>query len=247
LARQRSYDGSREIGSQRDMPAARTAGAAISPRMRPVRMVLELDGAAIFRDVDGNWLGDAEHGPAALLEGDPGGARAMCGMGDGRWAHGGLMPAGAVRARVLLADGSLADAATAAGTWLFVGDEERHRLPVRFEDGGGRLVRPQLPADWPRERVADAGESCPLCGGDDWDLVIAMDGSRGRSGTSEATMRNGGVGLRLRGGQRRARRPPVAAAVAVDGEGCWLTVRTQREEDAWLPPREVARQALAGP
>jgi hypothetical protein len=40
-------------------------------------------------------------------------------------------------------------------------------------------VAPELPADWPRTRVADANEPCPACGRTVWDEVTRTDDSRG--------------------------------------------------------------------
>lgn len=53
--------------------------------------------------------------------------------------------------------------------------------PVRFVDESGATVRSPLPADWPRKPVTDADEPCPACGGREWDIMRALDASRGAS------------------------------------------------------------------
>jgi hypothetical protein len=129
--------------------------------------------AQIARDERGAWLEEMllGAGPTAV------------GIGGGRLAIGGLLPAGAARAIV---DG--VEAATGGGAWLAVvnslamfGDP-----PVRFETVDGVIVRPELPSDWEREAVADADEPCPACGGGSWDRVTPTDSSRGMQGSSGA-------------------------------------------------------------
>jgi hypothetical protein len=53
---------------------------------------------------------------------------------------------------------------------------------VRYEAADGTIVRPQLPADWAREPVADADEPCPACSGATWERVTTTDPSRGTQG-----------------------------------------------------------------
>ncbi|MEJ7893976.1 MAG: hypothetical protein WKF94_15200 [Solirubrobacteraceae bacterium] len=117
----------------------------------------------------------------------------MQGLSDGRWAHGGRLPHGATRATVARLDGTLIEAVAGFGAWLYVTAVERHRLPVRFTDDDGGIVRPELPAQWPREPVHDATETCPACAGEAWEYIVALDGSRGQSSSNDGPMENNGV------------------------------------------------------
>jgi hypothetical protein len=53
---------------------------------------------------------------------------------------------------------------------------------VRYEAADGTIVRPEPPADWARELVADAAEPCPVCGGATRERVRPADRSRGTQG-----------------------------------------------------------------
>jgi len=132
---------------------------------------LPYDGgiAEVHRDDEGTWLG------GTLLDRRP----AREGLGGGRWAVGGLLPAGASSAIV---EGEVA--ATGGGAWLALIDAPvMFALPaVRYEAADGRIVRPELPDDWAREPVADADEPCPACGGAKWERVTPTDDSRGTQG-----------------------------------------------------------------
>jgi hypothetical protein len=59
--------------------------------------------------------------------------------------------------------------------------------PVRFEDAQGQVIATPLPRAWAREPVADAGESCPACGGSTWERVTPTDRSYGHDGAGRAT------------------------------------------------------------
>ena len=125
--------------------------------------------AEVYRDDEGVWLG------GTLLD-----RRLACeGIGGGRWAVGGLLPPGASSAIV---EG--AEAATGAGAWLALIDTPGmfDGPAVRFEAADGKIVRPELPADWARELVADADELCPACGGAKWERVTPTDDSCGTQG-----------------------------------------------------------------
>jgi len=136
---------------------------------------LAYDGgtAEVYRDDDGTWLGGTR------LDDRP----AREGIGDGSWAVGGLLPPRASRAIV---EGL--EAATGGGAWLAIIDAPGvFGVPaVRFETADCTIVRPELPAAWAREHVADADEPCPACGGTTWERVTPTDDSRGTQGPSGA-------------------------------------------------------------
>lgn len=97
-----------------------------------------------------------------------------------RMVYGGLLPPGA--ASVVLIDAAGEHPATVAnGAWVRVVDErdELQSCRVRYTDAHGDFVAPPLPPLWPREPVEDATEDCPVCGSRAWDVVTALDGSRG--------------------------------------------------------------------
>ena len=136
-----------------------------------VLVSLPYDGgiAKVYRDDEGTWL------DGTLLGRRPG----REGIGGGRWAVGGLLPSGASRAIV---EGE--QAATGGGAWLALIDAPAMfcEPAVRYEDADGTIVRPELPADWARESVADADEPCPACGGGAWERVTPSDDSSGTQG-----------------------------------------------------------------
>ncbi len=102
------------------------------------------------------------------------------GVADGRFAFSGRLPPGATRAVAVLPSGEEAEAACRDGEFRVVCEVANpHPPPVRFEDDSGAIVRPELPAAWPREPVDDATEPCPACGALGWDVVTPSDHSRG--------------------------------------------------------------------
>jgi hypothetical protein len=103
------------------------------------------------------------------------------GLGD-RTLVGGRLPDGAAVAEVVTAAGERVVATVGGGAWialldepLAVGDDP----PVRFADAAGATVRRELPAAWPREPADDVDAACPACAGRAWEVVTALDGSRG--------------------------------------------------------------------
>lgn len=143
--------------------------AAIITAMILVSLPYDGGIAEVYRDDEGTWLG------GTLLDQRP----AREGIGGGRWAVGGLLPPGASSAIV---EGE--QAATGGGAWLALIDAPGmfDEPAVRFEAADGTIVRPELPADWAREPVADADEPCPACGGAKWERVTPTDDSRGTQG-----------------------------------------------------------------
>lgn len=97
---------------------------------------------------------------------------------------GGLLPDGAVAARVTDRTGQRHEARVGGGAWIEVLDQPPDAsLAVCFLDVGGQIVRPVLPADWARVHVDDADEPCPACDATTWEQVTADDESRGSSGS----------------------------------------------------------------
>lgn len=125
--------------------------------------------AEVYRDDRGTWLGGTRVDQRPAREG----------LGGGRWAVRGLLPPRASRAIV---EG--VEAATGGGAWLALIDDLGvfGEPAVRFETADGAIVRPELPAEWARELVADADEPCPACGGAIWERVTPTDDSRGTQG-----------------------------------------------------------------
>ena len=94
---------------------------------------------------------------------------------------GGRLPPGAVGAEAVDDAGWRITAVTGEGAWIAVLDQPIHgpRAPAWCWDASGAPVAPELPADWPRTRIADANEPCPACGRTVWDEVTPTDDSRG--------------------------------------------------------------------
>jgi hypothetical protein len=150
--------------------------------------------AAVGRDWRGRaWLGDPQ--PGTLLEGFGPGVQGLAGDVT---LVGGILPSGAVAARVLDRAGTPHVATCANGAWLALLPESiRGEKPlVRFLGQTGDLVTVPLPAGVRLEPVSDANEACPVCGGSEWARVIAprrrdrIDGPTvavcGRCGREEA-------------------------------------------------------------
>jgi hypothetical protein len=135
--------------------------------------------AAVMVDDEGAWLsGYAEKGPSTSIDGYQ---MAREGLRRRRTVYGGLAPPGAAAVTLLDAAGGEHPASVANGAWVRV-VHDRERLDaclVRFTDARGELVAPPLPPEWPREPVDDATVDCPLCHSRAWDVVTAIDGSRG--------------------------------------------------------------------
>lgn len=129
--------------------------------------------AAVFRSGGQAWLTDAlGRGAASGLTGDN-----VTRMGiDDRTLVGGLMPAGAVAARVTDVAGERHDARAGGGAWIALLDDspDGMLLPsVCFLDDAGGIVRPPRPAGRARSPVADADEPCPACDATGWEEIAA--------------------------------------------------------------------------
>jgi len=114
------------------------------------------------------------------------------GLPDDRTLLGGRLPPGAVGAEAVDDAGQRITAVAGEGAWVAVLDQpiQGPRAPAWCRDASGAPVAPELPAEWPRTRVAGAKEPCPACGRTVWDEVTPTDDSRGmRSipGTSPST------------------------------------------------------------
>ena len=103
------------------------------------------------------------------------------GLPDDRTLIGGRLPPSAVGAEAVDDAGRRTTAVTGEGAWIAVLDQPIHgpRAPACCWDASGATVAPELPADWPRTRIADANEPCPACGRTVWDEVTPTDDSRG--------------------------------------------------------------------
>jgi hypothetical protein len=180
--------------------------------MAMILVSLPYDGgvATVYRDDEGTWLN------GTLLDQRPG----REGVGGGRWAVGGLLPPGASRAIV---EGE--EAVTRGGAWLAVIDAPGMfgEPAVRYEAADGTIVRPQLPADWARELVADADEPCPACGGAKWERVTPTDDSRGTHGWPTGAERPAPVIVCVRCGHE-------------ESEGTWFAA-TGEDPDAAVEDR----------
>lgn len=134
------------------------------------------------------WLsGDCEGGGTMLAGHEPTVER----LEEDTIVVGGRLPPGAVEATVIDPRGDELRAAVANGVWVTIvrdTDVFAGAPPVRFADASGALVPPPLPPEWPREPLADATEDCPACGARDWEIVTALDGSRGFSGRPSGEM-----------------------------------------------------------
>ncbi len=89
-------------------------------------------------------------------------------------AEGGVLPPGASSAHVRDVFGEYHAATLAAGVWLAVLPRgARFRAaPMLFRDGGGSVVRQPQPEGATRRPLDAAGERCPACDGDEWELVV---------------------------------------------------------------------------
>jgi hypothetical protein len=155
----------------------------------PVLTLEHADGtAAVLREEDGSlWLtGYLEGGGGTMLDGYHG---SIEGLGDDRLVQAGLLPRGAVSVALLDRAGQRLEAAVGDEAWLaIVEHHDDGPVPVLFRDAGGEIVRPPLPADWPREPVNDARRECGVCGAFDWDEVTPLDESRGMHGRAGGPM-----------------------------------------------------------
>lgn len=136
--------------------------------------------AGVLRDQDGaiwlSWRIDSLGGPR-LDDYRPD----HLGLPDDRTLIGGRLPPGAVGAEAVDDAGRRITAVAGEGAWIAVLDQPIHgpRAPAWCWDASGAPVAPELPADWPRTRIADANEPCPACGRTVWDEVTPTDDSRG--------------------------------------------------------------------
>ncbi len=151
--------------------------------------------AGVLRDQDGaiwlSWRIDSLGGPR-LDDHRPD----HLGLPDDRTLIGGRLPRGAVGAEAVDDVGRRITAAAGEGAWIAVLDQPilGPIAPAWCWDASGAPVAPELPADWPRTRVADAHEPCPACGRTVWDEVTPTDDSRG---------------MRSIPGAKAPRRPPM--------------------------------------
>jgi hypothetical protein len=139
------------------------------------------DGSAgVLRDEDGamwlSWRIDGLGGPR-LDDYRPD----HLGLPDDQTLIGGRLPPGAVGAEVVDDAGRRITAVAGGGAWIAVLDQPilGPRAPAWCCDASGAPIAPELPADWPRTRIADANEPCPACGRTVWDEVTPTDDSRG--------------------------------------------------------------------
>jgi hypothetical protein len=136
--------------------------------------------AGVLRDEDGamwlSWRTDSLGGPR-LDDFRPD----HLGLPDDRTLIGGRLPLGAVGAEAVDDAGRRITAVAGGGAWIAVLDQPilGPRAPAWCWDPSGAPVAPELPADWPRTRIADANEPCPACGRTVWDEVTPTDDSRG--------------------------------------------------------------------
>lgn len=161
----------------------RTVEGVVGHMAHDVLVQLPFPGgvAVVGRDRGGRlWLGTAERSGGALLQG----TRASCfRISDGRYVHGGRLPAGALHCRVSFPS-EREPATVGRGAWLAVGPSRD--APTCFFDAAGRLVKPSLPASWLQGHVDDAVTACPACDTTDWRLARADDPSRGSEGPEES-------------------------------------------------------------
>jgi hypothetical protein len=134
----------------------------------------------VLRDEDGamwlSWRTDSLGGPR--LDGY---RPHHLSLPDDRTLIGGRLPLGAVGAEAVDDAGRRITAAAGNGAWVAVLDQPilGPIAPAWCWDASGTPVAAELPADWPRTRVADANEPCPACGRTVWDEVTPSDDSRG--------------------------------------------------------------------
>jgi hypothetical protein len=136
--------------------------------------------AGVLRDEDGamwlSWRTDSLGGPR--LDGY---RPHHLSLPDDRTLIGGRLPPGAVGAEAVDDAGRRITAVAGEGAWIAVLDQpiQGPIAPAWCWDASRTPIAPELPADWPRTRVADANEPCPACGRTVWDEVTPTDVSRG--------------------------------------------------------------------
>lgn len=157
---------------------------------RVVVGVSHADGTAgVLESTDGTlWLtGYVEDGPGTMLDTVRG---AIEGLLEDKSVQAGVLPDRVAAVELLLPSGDRQQATVGDRAWIAVVEEDLYGpLPVQFFDSDGTMVRPPLPADWPREPVDDAVEPCTVCGATGWEKITPLDHSRGSTGASLEELR----------------------------------------------------------
>jgi hypothetical protein len=179
-----------------DLPAFAAFPCWTAPRELEARgMVI-----GMRRDAEGGWMACRIEG--VECEGEMIGFQGQTGRGDGWLAAGGLLPPGAVSARVLGAGDTWQPATCVAGAWVAYVRTDRRRFgapPVRFLDADGALVAaPWPPGQWKLRPVPDYDE-CPVCGSRSWQAGALLTDSAGeRYACSACGYSDGGLVCTIR-------------------------------------------------
>jgi hypothetical protein len=192
-------------------------------RQREVLVSLPYDGGAagVFRDGEEIWLTAAlEHRGGTEVGQHVGDRFAREGIVPLGFVVGGVLPEGATRAVVVSPRGEAIQATCGERAWIAVVQDAEIFLdpPVRFETASGDIVRPPLPADWRREPVPDARESCPACGAAGWERVTPTDDSRGSRRSDDRDWEPSPVIVCMRCGDE-------------EPEGAWVAVESERDDE----------------
>lgn len=100
---------------------------------------------------------------------------------------GGLLPPGAVSVEAVEATGVRKAVAVGGGSYAVFFEDGEHSEPVLgYRAAAGAFVHRPMPAEYPRQSVADAGDPCPVCGAIQYEECFPTEdwrGGRGRKGS----------------------------------------------------------------
>lgn len=133
--------------------------------------------AAVFRSDGATWLTHAlGHGAASQVT-----RYELTRQGvDDQTLVGGLLPAGAVGARLTAISGERRAARVGYGAWIALLDQNPHASEpaVCFVDAQGNYVPPSVGTTLRRVPIVDADEPCPACDGTTWEEIQPADDMR---------------------------------------------------------------------
>lgn len=149
---------------------------------------------------------------------------------DGVVLAGGRLHPGATAVRVTDIVGRGYDATVGRGAWIVVIEAPGEVLAVHLNSKGRPIAAP-YPKQWAREPVPDAGELCPACGGEGWELVSPAEGrpfvACGTCGHEEGTI--------------YGEEDSLSVTLEIDPDATW----DEEDEREWLAEqREEDRETL---
>jgi hypothetical protein len=105
------------------------------------------------------------------------------GLSEGRMLFGGLLPPRTVSCEAVEATGVRKDVAVAEGAYAVIFEDGEPGEPaLGYRDAAGAFVPRPMPAQYPKQPVADAEEPCPVCGQVQYDVHFPTEGWRGGRG-----------------------------------------------------------------